>query len=144
MLGAEHLFAYRQRALEERPRPRKVALSLEQDGEVVEARRRIGMLGAEHLFADRQRALEERPRPRKVALVLEQDGEVVEALCRIGMLGAEHLLADRQRICEQAAVLGSKPRGRGNSCPPGPKGRPSQQCPKRHRSALRAAQADAA
>ena len=52
MLGTEHLFADRQRALEERPRPRKVALGLEQEGEVVEAFRRIGMLRAERLFAD--------------------------------------------------------------------------------------------
>ena len=64
MLGAEHLLVDRQRALEERPRRRKVALVLKQDGEVVEARRRIGMLGAEYLLADRQRALEERPRLR--------------------------------------------------------------------------------
>ncbi len=53
--------------------PVEVALGLEQAGEVVEARRRIGMLGAERLFADRQCALEERPRPSKVALVVEQD-----------------------------------------------------------------------
>ena len=78
---------------------------LKQDGEIVEARRRIGMLGAEHLLADRQRALEERPRRRKVALVLKQDGEVVEARRRIGMLGTEHLLADRQRALEERPRL---------------------------------------
>ena len=54
MLGAERLFADRQRALVKRPRPGKVALVAEQIGEIVEARRRIGMLGAERLFADRQ------------------------------------------------------------------------------------------
>ena len=74
MLGAERLLADRQRALVERPRLSKVALVPEQDGEVVEARRRMGMLGAERLLVNRQRALEERPRPRKVALVLKQDG----------------------------------------------------------------------
>ena len=62
MLGAERLLADRQRALVERPRAGKVALVLKQAGEVVEARRRIGMLGAERLLADRQRALVERPR----------------------------------------------------------------------------------
>jgi len=36
-------------------------------GEIVEARRRIGMLGAERRLADRQRALVERPRPRTTA-----------------------------------------------------------------------------
>ena len=55
MLGTEHLLVDRQRALEERPRPRKVALGLQQAGEVVEARRRIGMSGRD-LLADRQRA----------------------------------------------------------------------------------------
>ena len=50
MLGAEHLLGDRQRALEERPRP----LVRKQQGEVVEARRRIGMLGAERLFSYRQ------------------------------------------------------------------------------------------
>ena len=50
MLGAERLFTDRQRPLEERPRPGKVALSLKQEGEVVEARRRKGMLGAERLL----------------------------------------------------------------------------------------------
>ena len=87
MLGAERLFAYRQRALEERPRPRKVALVLEQDGEVVEARRRIGMLGAEHLFAYRQRALVERPRPRKVALVLKQAARLLRLVAVSGCSG---------------------------------------------------------
>ena len=77
MLGAERLLADRQRALVERPRASEVALGLKQIGEVVEARRRIGMLGAERLLADRQRALIERPRPREVALGLKQDGEVV-------------------------------------------------------------------
>ena len=46
MLGAERLFVYRQRALEERPRARKVALGLEQVGEVVEARCSVAMLGS--------------------------------------------------------------------------------------------------
>ena len=85
----------------ERPRAGEVALGLKQAGEVVEARRRIGMLGAERLLADRQRALEERPRAGEVALGLKQDGEVVEARRRIGMLGAERLLADRQRALEE-------------------------------------------
>jgi hypothetical protein len=79
MLGAERLLADRQRALEERPRPHKVALGLEQEGEAGEASRRIRMLGAERLLADRQRTLEERPRPHKVALGLEQEGEAGEA-----------------------------------------------------------------
>jgi hypothetical protein len=82
MLGAEHLLADRQRAVEERPRPRKVVLVPKQDGEVVEALRRFGMLGAEPLLADRQRALVERPRPRKVALGPKQASEVIEALRR--------------------------------------------------------------
>ena len=58
MLGAERLLADRQRALEERPRAGEVALGLKQEGEVVEARRGVGMLGAERLLADRQRALD--------------------------------------------------------------------------------------
>jgi hypothetical protein len=37
-------------ALEERPRPRKVALVIEQGGKIVEARRGSAMLGAERLF----------------------------------------------------------------------------------------------
>ncbi len=139
--------------------PRKVALGLEQAGEVVEAPRRIGMLGAEHLFAYRQRALEERPRPRKVALAWsrmarllrlspcrdargrapfrgspararraaappqgrpgpEQEGEVVEARRRIGMLGAERLFAHRQRIAKQRRGLGVSCAARRNSCRP--------------------------
>ena len=102
------------------------------------------MLGAERLFAYRQRALVERPRRRKVALVLEQDGEVVEARRRIGMLGAEHLFAYCQCITNKRRGLGVSRAPVEIACPPGPKGRPSLQCPKRHRSALRAAQADAA
>jgi hypothetical protein len=38
LLGAENLFAYRQRALVKWPRPREVALVFKQEGEVVEAR----------------------------------------------------------------------------------------------------------
>jgi hypothetical protein len=68
MLGAERVLADRKRALVERPRRREVALDLKQDGEVVEARRRIGMLGAERLVVNRQRALEERPRSRTAKL----------------------------------------------------------------------------
>jgi hypothetical protein len=45
MLGAEHLLSQYQRAFQERSRRCKVTLILKQDGEVVEARRRIGMLG---------------------------------------------------------------------------------------------------
>src|SRR5262249_14689791 len=106
MFGAERLFVYRQRALEERPRPRKVALVPEQDGEVVEARCNVGMLGAEHLFTDRQRALAERPRARKVALRLKRPGELIEARRSIGMLRAERLFADCQCIAEQRRGLG--------------------------------------
>ena len=39
-------------ALEEWPRPYEVALGVKQEGEVVEARRRVGMLGAEHFIAN--------------------------------------------------------------------------------------------
>jgi hypothetical protein len=59
--GAEHLFDDRQGALIERPRSGKVALVLQQGGEIAEARRRVGMLGAERLLTDRQGALIERP-----------------------------------------------------------------------------------
>ena len=44
MLGPKRLLADRQSPLEKRPRFRKVALSLKQEGEVVESRGRIGML----------------------------------------------------------------------------------------------------
>jgi hypothetical protein len=63
------LLADCQRPFLERPRPRKVTLVPKQQGELPEARRRIGMLGAEHLLADRQCTLVERPRPHKVTLV---------------------------------------------------------------------------
>jgi hypothetical protein len=63
MLGAEHLLADRQRTLEERPSPPKVALRLKQGAEVIEAARCLGMLGAERLLEDRQRALFEGPPP---------------------------------------------------------------------------------
>ena len=43
----------RQGALAERPRPRKVALIVKQQGEGVEGRRRIEMIGVEHLLMDR-------------------------------------------------------------------------------------------
>ena len=78
----------RQRALLERPRCGKLALSPQQSGEVVEARRRIGMLRAERLLVDRQRALVERSRHCKVALSPQQACEIVEARCRMGMLSA--------------------------------------------------------
>jgi hypothetical protein len=84
MLGTKRLFAYRKCELVERARPHKVALLVEQEGEAVEARCRIGMLGAERPFAHRQCTLEERPRFRKVALVLKQVGEILEARRRIG------------------------------------------------------------
>ena len=46
MLGAERLLADRQRALIKRPRAGEVALlGLKQQGEVVEARRRMGCSG---------------------------------------------------------------------------------------------------
>src|SRR5260370_1038855 len=60
MPAADRLLPNRQRALIERPRPGKVALGLKQVGEVVEARRRLGMLGAEDLFADCQRIAKKR------------------------------------------------------------------------------------
>ena len=68
MVGAERLLPDRQGALEERPGCGEVALVLKQHGEVVEARRRIGMVGAERPLADRQGALEERSGAGKIAL----------------------------------------------------------------------------
>ena len=44
--GTEHFLADRQRAFQERPRPGKVTLGLEQPSEVVQAPCRIGMLGS--------------------------------------------------------------------------------------------------
>ena len=85
----------------ERPRPREVALVLQQDGEVVEARRGVGVLGAERLLADRQRALDRAAAPPPGRPGPEAGGEVVEARRRVGVLGAEHLLADRQRALEE-------------------------------------------
>jgi hypothetical protein len=57
MVGAECLLVDRQRALVERPRRRNIALRLQQEGEVDEAPRGIGMVGAERPLVDRQRAL---------------------------------------------------------------------------------------
>ena len=108
--GPSALFVYGQRALEERPRPARFALSLEAGAEVVEARCRMVMLGAERLFVYRQRALEERPRPRKVALVAwSRTSEVVEARRRVGMLGAEHLFAYRQRALKSGRAPAKSP-----------------------------------
>ena len=73
-------------------RSREVALGLKQAGEVVEAKRGIGMVGAERFLIDRQRALIERPRSFEVAQVLKQQGEIVEARRCIGMLGTKRPL----------------------------------------------------
>jgi hypothetical protein len=89
------LLADRQRALAERSRRFKIALRIEQAGEVVEARRGIGMVGAERLL-DRQGALVERPRRGKIALRMEQAGEVNETPPGIGMVDAERRLMDCQ------------------------------------------------
>ena len=48
--------------------PRQSRPGPEQDGEVVEGLRRIGMVRAERLLAYRQRALVERLCPRKITL----------------------------------------------------------------------------
>jgi hypothetical protein len=78
MLGAEHLLGDRQRALEERPRPRKVALVRKQQGEVVEARGRIWMLGAERLFSYRQ-CIAEKLRRLRVSRAAVQIASVIQA-----------------------------------------------------------------
>src|SRR6266511_2838488 len=109
MVRAGHFFMYRHRALKERPRPRKVALVVKQKGEVVEARRRVGMLGAEHLLAYRQRAFQERPCPRMVTLGMEQLAETVEALRCSGMFGAERLFADGQCITKEGPQSPPRP-----------------------------------
>jgi hypothetical protein len=64
MLGLE-LLTDRQRALAERPRARKAALVLQQQGEVVEALPRKWMLGSEHFLADCQCAFMKQPRPAR-------------------------------------------------------------------------------
>ena len=46
MLGAEYLFADRQRSLEKRPCRREVALTLKKDGEIVQALRSPEMFWA--------------------------------------------------------------------------------------------------
>jgi hypothetical protein len=81
MLGAKHLFADRQRALGERLRLRKLALGVQQVGEVIEDQWRIGMLRTECPLANRKRALVERPRSLNIALRGERVGEVVKPRC---------------------------------------------------------------
>jgi hypothetical protein len=61
VFGAKHFFKYRQSALHELPRTRKVTLFNKQIGKVAKARCRVGMLGTERLFAYCQRALQEPP-----------------------------------------------------------------------------------
>src|SRR5262245_58314828 len=70
---------YRQRALEERSRPRQIALRLKHTGEMLKARRRIWMLRAEHLFVYRERTLVEPPRFSKVTLILKQGSKQINA-----------------------------------------------------------------
>jgi hypothetical protein len=89
----------------ERPRPREITLGLQEDGEVVEARRGVRMLGARYFLLDRQRALMKRPRPRQVTLGLQEDGEVVEAPRRVRMIGAKRLFPDRQRALKERPRL---------------------------------------
>src|SRR5262245_17777699 len=93
----------RQSALSHRPRPRKVALSVQHESKFSEARRRVGMPRAKHFLADRQRTLTHSPRLRQVALFAQQLSKVIEARRRVRMFRTEHLLADRQRPLEQWA-----------------------------------------
>jgi hypothetical protein len=53
MTGAEYLVFDHQRALEERPRRRKLALIPQEISEIDEACCRLWMLGPERLLADR-------------------------------------------------------------------------------------------
>ena len=60
MLGAERLLPDRERALIERLGLGVAALGIVEHGQVVEARRHLGMLGAERLLPNGERALIER------------------------------------------------------------------------------------
>src|SRR5262249_50446110 len=75
-------------------------------GEVVEARRRVGILRATYFFVDRPRALKERLRRGKLALSLQQEGETVEAIRRLVVLKSEHFFTDLQRALVERLGLG--------------------------------------
>src|SRR5829696_7895743 len=100
MLGAERLLVDRQRALEERPRRRQVALSLQQEGEVVEAHRRLRMLGAERLLTDRQRVSKQRFGRRMgssavkiAACPVQKDGTLraLGGVCGLSLAGGDQM-----------------------------------------------------
>jgi len=67
-------------------------------GQVVQARRHIGMVGAEGLLHDRQRALVERLRLGVLTLGIVERGQVVQARRHIGMIWPNVLLRDLQRL----------------------------------------------
>ena len=109
MSGRGCFFVNRERALEKQPRAGEIATVLQQKGEIVEARGRIGVLGPERLFADRQGALRGAAVRREIALGIQQRGELVEARRRIWMLRSERLFVDRERAFDERPCAGESP-----------------------------------
>src|SRR5258705_323991 len=99
MLGPERLFAYRQCALVERPRPCKVALIMKQSGEIVEGQFFFNDTATTEIYALSLHDALPISRPREVALVMEQVAEIVEGQRRSGMLEPVLLF-----ICRQHAL----------------------------------------
>jgi hypothetical protein len=88
----------------ERPRPRKVALIAQQQGEGVKRPCRMGMIGAEGLLADRKRTLAEPLRARKVAKLLQRPLESVQYTSE----QFQRLLADHDVVCSMMAGTSGK------------------------------------
>ena len=79
MVWPPHLLANGQRPLVVRPRPGQLALVLQQEAQIVQAGRRVGVVWSQRLLPDRQRPLVGGPCPGQVALVLQQPPQIVQA-----------------------------------------------------------------
>ena len=74
-----------------------IANLVQQQAEVVESGRYVGMVGTARLLIERQCPLEERTCEPKLTAILVQLRQVVERLSEQWIVGAQLLLADRQR-----------------------------------------------
>jgi hypothetical protein len=115
MIGTQLSLVNRQRPLVERLRLRILALILVEQGQVVQAGRRVGMIWPHLLLADGQRPLRERLRLCILALIPVELRQVVQAGRCIGMIGTQRLLTDGQRLCYAlTAQFGEWVKGKGD------------------------------
>src|SRR5215467_6636694 len=94
VVGAEDALADGKGALEEGAGGCRVALSVEEEGQVVESEGSVGMVTSHRAIGDGQRALEERPGGAHLPLTAKHQCQIVESSGGVRVVATQRAFVD--------------------------------------------------